>query len=241
MFYLLQSHDDRCVWSDVIGSLTNKRVTSGCGQSSQHAEQQQQQVRSCLLLLGGGDRQQVNSLRVRDHVLGVLQRADGGHTGVQVSAGGQVEHAGLVVDISGRKQRGAVSAGGRGRQGGQWRRVKSLGGGAAPHTQLQVLLGAEGLHDAARRADRQAERAAALTHHQQRADVSRPDLCVSAGTLSPDRQAVMTSALTARHRTVSECSGDVIELGLVQLLIDTLTPVLKDDGDLWRNDESQQV
>lgn len=110
--------------------------------------------------------------------------------------------------------------------------VESLGGGAAPHTQLQVLLWAKGVHDGTWRADRQAERAATLTNYQHRADVSRVDLSGSPGTMIPDRQAVMSLSLTARHRAVSECSRDVVELSLVQLLINALTHVLKDDSDL---------
>ncbi len=221
-------------------------AASGSGKSSQHAEQQQQQqcqVQSSSAWLGGSNRQQVNSLCVRDHVLSVLQRTDGSHAGVEVSAGDKVKHTRLVVDVSSRKQSGAVSLGTDGgrKQGVCQRQVESLGGGAAPHTQLQVLLGAEGLHDAAWWADRQAERTSALTHHQQCADVSRSDLCVSARTLSLDSEAVMTLPLATRHRAISESSRDVIQLSLVQLLIDTMTPVLKDDGDLWRNNMKQQV
>uniref|UniRef100_A0A3Q3G799 Uncharacterized protein n=1 Tax=Labrus bergylta TaxID=56723 RepID=A0A3Q3G799_9LABR len=125
--------------------------------------------------------------------------------------------------------------------GGHWaERVESLRGGTAPHAQLQVLLWAEGLHDATRRADRQAKRASALTHDQQRPDVSSSDLRMLAGTLGPHRQAVVTPPLTAPDRAVSKGSGDVIELGLVQLLIDALTHVLKDDGYLRRKKTTRQ-
>uniref|UniRef100_A0A3Q1J019 Uncharacterized protein n=1 Tax=Anabas testudineus TaxID=64144 RepID=A0A3Q1J019_ANATE len=110
--------------------------------------------------------------------------------------------------------------------------VESLGEGTAPHTQLQVLLRAKGVHDGTGRADREAERVTALTNHQDRANVSRSDFSVLAGTLGPDRQAVMSLSLATRHGSVSKCSRDVIELSLVQLLINALTHVLKDDGDL---------
>ena len=104
------------VWHDItiLTGVQGLPAVSGSAQSSQHAEQQQQQqreVQSCSVLLAGGDGQQVNSLRVRDHVSGILQRADGSRAGVQVSAGDQVEQAGLVVDVSGRKQCRTVSLG----------------------------------------------------------------------------------------------------------------------------------
>lgn len=51
----------------------------------------------------------MNRVPVIDHVSGILQRANSSHAGVQVSAGDQVKHAGLVVDISGRKQRSTVA------------------------------------------------------------------------------------------------------------------------------------
>lgn len=226
-------HTTRCV--DVLMSS----AASGAGQSSQHAEQQQQ-CGGGACWVGGGYRQQVDSVRVRDHGSCVLQRRHGGRAGIQVSGGNEVEHAGLVVDVLRRKQCGTVGSGARGgcrRGGGRWAgRVESLGGGASPHTQLQVLLRAERPHDAAWRAQRQAQRAAALTHHQQRANVSGADLCVATGTLSRHLQAVMTSPLAAPHRAVSERRWDVIKLRLVQLLINTLTPVLKDDGDLTGSD-----
>lgn len=53
-----------------------------------------------------------------------------------------------------------------------------------------------------------------------------------AGIQRPNREAAMTLPLAAPHRAVSEGGGDVVQFGLVQLLVDTLTPVLEDDGDL---------
>uniref|UniRef100_A0A672HYX6 Uncharacterized protein n=1 Tax=Salarias fasciatus TaxID=181472 RepID=A0A672HYX6_SALFA len=139
--------------------------------------------------------------------------------------------------VPGGQQGAAVGLrpGGGGRRGvraGGAQRVQPLGRRAAPHAQLQVLLRPEGLDDAARRPDRQAQRAAALPHHQQRADVRRPDLRVPPGAPGPDRQAALAAPLAAPHRAVGEGGGNVVQLGLVELLLDALTEVLKDDGDL---------
>uniref|UniRef100_A0A3P8UN53 Uncharacterized protein n=1 Tax=Cynoglossus semilaevis TaxID=244447 RepID=A0A3P8UN53_CYNSE len=110
-------------------------------------------------------------------------------------------------------------------QGGMWQRwaecVQSLGSGAPPHAQLQVLLGSIRLCNTTWQQDRESQGAAALTHHQQGPDVGRVDLCVS------------TWAITTGHGAVGEGSGNVVELSLVQLLLDTLRNVFKDDGDLW--------
>uniref|UniRef100_A0A3B3VPD8 Uncharacterized protein n=1 Tax=Poecilia latipinna TaxID=48699 RepID=A0A3B3VPD8_9TELE len=104
-------------------------------------------------------------------------------------------------------------------------RVHPVGGRAAPHAQLQVVVRVEGLQDAAGRADGQAERAAALPHHQQRTDVRRPDLGVPAGTVGPHRQDAAAPSLAAPLRAVGEGSGNVVQFRLVQLLVGTLPPL----------------
>uniref|UniRef100_A0A665SYX4 Uncharacterized protein n=1 Tax=Echeneis naucrates TaxID=173247 RepID=A0A665SYX4_ECHNA len=98
-----------------------------------------------------------------------------------------------------------------------------LGGGAAPHTQLQILVWTEGLHYPM----------AALTDHQEGPNVGCPDLGLETRTLGLDRQAVEAPPLTTRRGAICECSGNVVQLSLVQELVSALTHVLKDDGDLW--------
>uniref|UniRef100_A0A3P8ZPP8 Uncharacterized protein n=1 Tax=Esox lucius TaxID=8010 RepID=A0A3P8ZPP8_ESOLU len=103
---------------------------------------------------------------------------------------------------------------------------------AAVNTQLQVLLGVEGLGYGARQTNRQAQRTPALAHHQGGADVEGPDLSPAARQVGIDAQAVPTLPLPAGHRAVHEGRGNVVQLRLVHLVLDTLAPVLKDDGDL---------
>lgn len=50
--------------------------------------------------------------------------------------------------------------------------------------------------------------------------------------LGMDSQAVLATPLTAGHRAVHEGGGHIVELGLVDLLLNALAPVLEDDGDL---------
>uniref|UniRef100_A0A3B3BGC3 Uncharacterized protein n=1 Tax=Oryzias melastigma TaxID=30732 RepID=A0A3B3BGC3_ORYME len=97
------------------------------------------------------------------------------------------------------------------------------------------MLRLEGLHHAAGRPDGQAERTAALTHHQQRANVCRPDLSVPPRTLGLHRQTAVTPPLAAPHRAISKGGWNVTQFRLVELLVDTLAPVLEDDGDLTGN------
>lgn len=60
----------------------------------------------------------------------------------------------------------------------------------------------------------------------------RPDLGVTPGVLGANPQAVVSAALARAGGTVGKGRGDVVHFRLVNLLLGTLVPVLKDDGDL---------
>uniref|UniRef100_A0A4W4G7I8 Uncharacterized protein n=1 Tax=Electrophorus electricus TaxID=8005 RepID=A0A4W4G7I8_ELEEL len=108
--------------------------------------------------------------------------------------------------------------------------------GAAPHAELQVLLGHVRLYDGARRAHGQAERVSDLPHHQRGADVRRPDLSVLPRRLGAHKQAVLAPPLAAARGTVHESRRHVVQLRLVDLLLRAFAPVLKDNGDLQRTE-----
>lgn len=105
-----------------------------------------------------------------------------------------------------------------------------LGGRAAPLAKLQVLLRAEGVHNGAGGTHREAQRAAALAHHQRSADVGGIDLRVPPGGLSAHLQTVMAAPLTAGDGAIDKGWGHVVQLSVVDLLLDALTPILKDDS-----------
>lgn len=163
-----------------------------------------------------------------DHAPCVLQRRHGRGTEVNVPRGHQVEQAGLEVHVLGGEERGAVGVGGR--AGLHGRVFQALGERAAPLAQLQVLLGAEGVHYGPRGAHRQAQGAAALPHHDRGADVGGVDLGVPPGGIGAHLQAVVPTPLAAGDGAVDERRGNVVQLRVVDLLLDALAPVFEDDS-----------
>uniref|UniRef100_A0A8D2JC66 Uncharacterized protein n=1 Tax=Varanus komodoensis TaxID=61221 RepID=A0A8D2JC66_VARKO len=109
---------------------------------------------------------------------------------------------------------------------------EALAGRAAPHAQLQVLLLREGADHVPRRADGEGQLRPRLAHRDGGADVGGPDLHVLPGRALADAQAAAPGALPAVDRAVLERRRQTVHRGPVDLLVDAVLHVLKDDGEL---------
>uniref|UniRef100_A0A8C9UEL8 Uncharacterized protein n=1 Tax=Serinus canaria TaxID=9135 RepID=A0A8C9UEL8_SERCA len=109
----------------------------------------------------------------------------------------------------------------------------ALAAGTATHAELQVLLLREGPGHLLGGADGEGELAAGLAHGDGGADVAGADLHVPAGAALPDGQTAPAGTRAAVHRAVLEGCGEVVQLGLVDLLVNAFLHVFEDDGELW--------
>uniref|UniRef100_A0A674GW06 Uncharacterized protein n=1 Tax=Taeniopygia guttata TaxID=59729 RepID=A0A674GW06_TAEGU len=124
-----------------------------------------------------------------------------------------VEQAGHLPAERPRRLRGdaAAAAGAAGH---------ALAAGTTAHAELQVLLLREGPGHLLGSADGEGELAAGLAHGDGGADVVGADLHVPAGAALPNGQAAPARPRATVDGAVLEGCRDIVQLGLVDLLVD---------------------